>query len=125
MGPKRHFMELDETAIMKLPFVGPLSRRIYATLDKDGTPITTELFIQKPDAFTTSLIGLINRLKSREISEIRYLCGYDGLVRIFLNEKGKPIGEYSCESMKSLENLKDSLQISRGRCVRTDKTMQL
>jgi hypothetical protein len=113
MKPERHFVELDEQAVLKLPYRGPLSRRIYLILERDRMSETRELFIQRPDAFTTSLIAAINELKSRQISEIRYSCGFDGFVRIFLNEKGKLVAEYSCESTKSLNDLKDKLGISQ------------
>lgn len=78
---------------------------------EDGKMVTRELFVQKPDAFTINLIELINRLRNHEISEIRYSCGLDGFVRIFMNEKGRLAGEYFCKSEKSLDSLKKRLKM--------------
>lgn len=111
MNRERHFIELDEQAVLKLPFLGPQGRRIYVTCGESGMTETRELFIQRPDAFATDLIGLLNGLKKGEISEIRYQCGFDGFLRIFLGEKGMLLGEYSSESMKSLDDLRHRLRI--------------
>ena len=75
-------------------------------------PTTTkELFVQRNDAFATNLIGLLKSIKEREISEIRYSFGFDGLIRIFLDGKGKLLGEYTCRSEKTLRDFKKKLEI--------------
>lgn len=111
METEKHFIKLDEKAVLKLPYRGPLSRRIYVILEADGKTVTRELFVQKTDAFATNLIELINRLRNHEISEIRYTCGVDGFIRIFMNEKRRLIGEYFCKSEKSLDSLKERLKM--------------
>jgi hypothetical protein len=103
-----HVLELDEDTVLRLPYAGPISRRIYV-FDSDGA--NRELFVQRNDAFTTNLVGLLRSLKSGEISEITYSVGFDGLVRIFRNEKGMLIGEYNCLSEKSLEAFKQKLGV--------------
>jgi hypothetical protein len=112
MNRERHFIELDEQAVLKLPFFGPQGRRIYVTYGKCDMTETEELFVQRPDAFATDLIALMNRLRKGEISEIRYQCGFDGFLRIFVSEKGMLLGEYTSESMKSLDALRHKLKIS-------------
>jgi len=111
METTKHFIKLDEEAVLRLPHSGPLSRRIYIVSQEDGEIVTRELFIQRPDVFTLNLIELINRLKSNEISEIRYSCGLDGFVRIFVDEKRRLAGEYSCKYKKSLDSLKERLNV--------------
>lgn len=111
MDKEKYFIELDEESVLKIPYHGPLTRRIYVISEKNNRSVTSELFVQKMDAFTTNLIVLLNRLRNHEITEIRYSCGLDGFMRIFLNEKGKLIGEYLCKTQKSLDSLKAKLGI--------------
>ncbi|MCW4044895.1 MAG: hypothetical protein NWE94_05195 [Candidatus Bathyarchaeota archaeon] len=73
--------------------------------------MTKELFVQRTDAFTTDLIDLLNSLKKGEIFEIMYSCGFDGFIRIFLDEHGKFLGEFSSKSEKSLQEVKSKLGI--------------
>jgi hypothetical protein len=111
MEALKHFIQLNEQAVLRLPYSGPLSRRIYVVLQEDGKMVTRELFVQKSDAFAINLVELINRLRNHEIFEIRYSCGLDGFVRIFINEKGRLAGEYFCKSKKSLDSLKERLKM--------------
>ncbi|MCK4434784.1 hypothetical protein KAU92_04780 [Candidatus Bathyarchaeota archaeon] len=104
-----HFIELNEKEILKLFYVGPISRRIYVILQNENSIETKELFIQRSDAFTANLIGLLNRVKEGTISEIRYACGFDGFIRIYLDEKARLLGEYSCKSEKSLKAIKQKI----------------
>jgi hypothetical protein len=105
------FSELNENEVLKLPYVGPMSRRIYVITQNQSSTTTRELFTQRTDVFTTNLIGLLNGIKKREISEIRYSCGFDELIRIFLDENGKLMGEYTCKSEKTLQDFKKKLEI--------------
>jgi hypothetical protein len=111
MENTKHFIQLDEQAVLRLPYRGPLSRRIYVVSQENGKMMTRELFVQRPDAFTINLIELIKRLRNNEISEIRYSCGLDGFVRIFIDEQGRLVGEYSCKHKKSLDDLKEKLEM--------------
>jgi len=79
---------------------------------EQGKEIIKELFVQRFDAFTTDLIGSINRLKNNEICEIRYNCGIKGFVRIYLDEKGNLWGESLAESKQEFETFKNRLKIS-------------
>jgi hypothetical protein len=105
------FSELNEIEVLRLPYVGPMSRRIYVITQNQNSTTTRELFIQRNDAFTTNLIGLLKSIKEREISEVRYSCGFDGFIRIFLDDKGKLVGEYTCKSEKTLQDFKKKLEI--------------
>jgi len=105
-----HFVELDENKVLRLPYVGPISRHLYVVTQNESSTITRELFVQRNDAFTTNLVGLLNSIRDREISEIRYSCGFDGFIRIFLNEKGKVVGEYTCKSEKTLKDFMKKLE---------------
>lgn len=87
-----------------------MTRRIYVITQNQTSTTTRELFVQRNDAFTTNLVGLLNNIKDREISEIRYSCGFDGFIRIFLNEKGKLVGEYTCKSEKTLKDFMKKLE---------------
>jgi hypothetical protein len=109
MENKTCFRELNEDEILKLPYTGPMSRRIYAITVSQGSVTTKELFVQRTDAFTTDLLGLLKSVKERDISEIRYSCGFDEFIRIFLNERGKLMGEYTCNSEKTLQEFKRKL----------------
>jgi hypothetical protein len=111
MNKERYYIKLDEQSVLRLPYYGPPSRRIYVLSMQNKSTVTRELFVQRSEAFTTSLVGIINNLKNFEISEIRYSFGIDCVVRILLNEKGKLMGECSCESKKSLDDLKQKLKI--------------
>jgi|SRR5271157_2409654 len=102
--------ELSEVDVQKLPYLGPMSRRIYVTTQTQSSTVTKELFVQRNDAFTTNLIGLLKSIKDREISEIRYSCGFDGFIRIYLAEMGKLAGEYFGKSEKTFRELKLRLE---------------
>lgn len=99
-----YFLELDEPAILNLPYVGPISKRFCVF--GDGQTKNRELFVQRNDAFTTNLLGLLKDLKSGEINEIRYSTGLDGLVRLFVDEDGTLHGEYICKMEKTFESFK-------------------
>lgn len=112
MSKEEYFLKLDENAISKLPYFGPLTRRIYIVFQRRNKEKIDEIFVQRKDAFTTNLIYVMNRLRNNEITEIRYLCGIDGFIRIFLDEKGKLVGEYFCKSRSSLDNFQEKLGLS-------------
>jgi len=105
------YYELNENQVLKLPYLGPLSRRIYIITKNKNTTITKELYIQKTEAFTTNLIGLLNGLKEKEILEIRYACGVDGFIKIYINEEGNFVGEYTCKLEKTLLDFKKKMGI--------------
>ena len=101
--------EFNDDEVQKLPFLGPMSRRIYVLTEKDDKVSTKELFIQRNDAFTTNLIGLLKSIRQQEVSEIRYSAGFDGFIRIYLAENGLLSGEYFGKSEKTFKNLKQKL----------------
>jgi hypothetical protein len=103
--------EFNEDEIQKLPYLGPMSRRIYVVTHTQSSTVTRELFVQRNDAFSTNLVGLLKSIKAGEISEIRYSTGFDGLIRIFLNEKGKLAGEYTYKSEETFKVLKRRLSL--------------
>lgn len=103
---------MDEEAVLKLPYYGPSTRRIYIVYQKKNREEIEEIFVQRRDAFTTDLIHSINRLKNHEIFEIRYLCDVEGFIRIYLGEKGELIGEYLCKFRSSLDNFREKLGLS-------------
>jgi len=111
MSREKHFIELDEKDVQKLPYYGPAARRIYVVFQRENRDVTKEIFVQRQDAFATDLIDSINRLRNREILEIKYSCGLDGFIRIYLNNKGKMLGEYFCESQYSLDNFRKNLRL--------------
>jgi hypothetical protein len=111
MAKEMRLGELGEDEIQKLPYLGPTSRRIYVITQTEGSTMTRELFVQRRDAFTTNLVGLLKSIKAGEISEIRYSTGFDGFFRIFLDERGRLAGEYSCKSEETLQDLKKRLEI--------------
>jgi hypothetical protein len=102
-------LELDEPSILNLPYAGPLSKRLCVFGERGSK--NRELFIQRNDAFTTNLAGLLKDLKSREINEIRYATGLDGLVRLFVDDEGILHGEFICKMEKTLENFKKIMGI--------------
>ena len=112
MTRERYFIKLNEEAVLKLPYYGPLTRRIHNVRQRKNKEEIEEMFVQRKDAFATDLIYSINRLRNREISEIRFLCGLDGLIRIYLNEKGRLAGEYVCESRSSLNIFREKIGLS-------------
>jgi len=112
MEREKYFLKIDEGTVLRLPYYGPLTRRIYIVFQTKNKEEIKEIFIQRRDAFATDLIYSINRLRSHEISEIRYLCGLDGFIRIYLDEKGKLVGEYLCKSRSSLNNFIEKLKLS-------------
>ncbi len=99
-----YYLELKEESVLKLPYYGPQSKRIY--LISEGRQ--RELFIQRADLFTTNLLSSINELRNGGITEIRYFTPFGCLVRILFDE-GKLIGEYSCKSKKLVDDLKNKL----------------
>ena len=109
MTTTKYFLKLNEEAILKLPYCGPVTRRIYIILQRKGREATEEVFVQRMDMFTTNLIHCINRLRNHEISEIRYSCGLDGFLRIYSDEEEKLAGEYLCKFRHSMDKLKEKL----------------
>lgn len=97
---------LDRASISKLPYLGPVSKRLYLITQNTKKDHVDEIFIQRRDAFTTNLLYAIKRLENHEISEIRYSFGVTNLIRIFLNEDGDVIGEYYSESQNAFEDFK-------------------
>jgi hypothetical protein len=112
MAREEYFLKFDEEAVLKLPYGGPLTRRIYIVFQRKNKEEIQEIFVQRRDAFAIDLIYSINRLRSHEISEIRYSCGLDGFIRIYLDEKAKLVGEYLCKSRSSLDNFREKLRLS-------------
>lgn len=112
MAQENYFIKLNSETVQKLPYNGPATRRIYVVFLEQGKEIVKEIFVQRFDAFTTDLIGSINRLKNNEICEIRYNCGINGFVRIYLDEKGKLSGEFLSKSKREFENFKNRLKIA-------------
>jgi len=102
-------IQLNESEVLKLPYYGPIGRRIYVIIQEENATCTKELFVQRNDAFTTNLVGLLKSLKAGEISEIRYTTGYEGFVHIFINENGEMSGEYFYKTEKTLTEFKRKL----------------
>jgi hypothetical protein len=102
--------KLDRETISKLPYFGPVSRRLYIISQNKKGETTDEIFVQRREAFTTDLVSAIRRLTNHEIAEIRYSCGLDSFVRIFLDENGNPIGEFICESQNVFKCFKEKLR---------------
>lgn len=100
-------LELDESSILNLPYTGPLSKRLCVLSDSNSK--NRELFIQRNDAFTTNLVGLLRDLKSGEINEIRYATGLDGLIRLFVDDERILHGEFICKMEKTFENFKNKM----------------
>ena len=111
MEEKGYFLQLDSDAVLKLPYSGPSTRRLYLIIKRKSgeKEEIEEIFVQRREAFTTDLAYSIERLANREISEIRYLCGLDGFVRIQLDDEGRLMGEYLCKSRSSLDNFRGKL----------------
>ena len=105
-----HCLDLKEEEVLRLPYCGPPARRIY--IISHGETVG-ELFVQRRDAFTTNLISLMSRLKAHEISEIRYTCGIDGVMRIHLGDKGNLAGEYTCRTKKCVEDIRSVLGLGK------------
>jgi hypothetical protein len=112
MTQESYFTILDSDVIQKLPYRGPTTKRIYIIISENDKELTKEIFVQRRDAFTIDLISSINRLKNHEISEIRYNCGLSGFVRIYLDEKRNPAGEYFTDSKQEWENFQKRLELS-------------
>lgn len=98
-----YFIELDEHKVQKLPYLGPISRRIYLTVMGNRERIE-ELFVQRKDVFTSNLIEALRRLKTYEIKEIKYFCGISGLIRIYLTSDKVIRGEFFCKNKQELDN---------------------
>jgi len=115
MGEEEYFLELDSDAVLKLPYCGPLTKRLYLIIKRKSgeKEEVEEIFVQRRDAFTIDLVYSIERLVNREISEIRYLCGLDGFVRIQLDDKGRLMGEYLCKSRSSLDIFREKLGLQK------------
>ena len=111
MKREKYFLELDEEDVQKLPYYGPATRHIYIVFQRKNREVTKGIFVQRKDAFATDLINFVNRLKNHEILEIRYLCGLDGFIRIYLDIEGKLVGEYICESQRSLDDFRKNLRL--------------
>jgi len=111
MKEEKYFLELDENAVLKLPYCGPSARRIYIILKRKNKETTVEIFVQRRDAFTTDLIHAIGRLRNREISEIRYACGTGDFVRIYLNDKERLSGEILCKYKSAMDYFKEKLEL--------------
>jgi hypothetical protein len=112
MTQENYFTLLNSEVVQKLPYKGPTTKRIYIIFSEHNKEITKEIFVQRPDAFTTDLIGSINRLKNHEISEIRYKCGLNGFIRIYLDERGNLSGEYFTSSKQEWNLFKKKLDLS-------------
>ena len=112
MTTERYFTILDNDVIQQLPYRGPTTKRIYIIFSEGDEELTKEIFVQRPDAFTTDLISSLNRLKNHEITEIRYKCGLSGFIRIYLDEKRNPVGEYFTNSKQEWENFQKRLDLS-------------
>jgi hypothetical protein len=112
MTQESYFKILDSEVILKLPYRGPTTKRIYIVISENDKELTKEIFVQRRDAFTIDLISSLNRLKNHEISEIRYKCGLGGFIRIYLGEKRKLAGEYFTNSKQEWENFQRRLGLS-------------
>lgn len=105
------FLEMNEKDVLRLPISGPIGRRIFVVSQRGSSQENKELFVQRNDAFSTNLFGLLRSIKDREITEIRYSVGFDGLIRILLDEKEELVGEYFCKSENSMKEFKRKMQI--------------
>ena len=72
-------INLVENEIMKLCLYWPSTRKIFLYNDDR---LVGELFIQKKDLFFTNFYSVIQRLKSGEITEIRYSSSDDEVISI-------------------------------------------
>jgi hypothetical protein len=108
---KPYFIVLKEKEVRKLPYYGPISRRIFAVTSEGDSLSEKELFVQRNEAFTTNLISLLNELTSRKIFEIRYSVGFDGLINIHLDENGQLAGSFFSKSETSLNEFKRKMSI--------------
>lgn len=108
-----HSCRFDQEAVLKLPYEGPTSRRIYIVYHDDEDKSGDQIFIQRRDAFSTNLISVLERLRNKEISEIRFSAGLDGVVRIFTEVGGELVGEYSSRSASSLQNFKKMMGLEK------------
>jgi len=72
-------INLVENEIMKLGLYWPFTRKIFLYNDNR---LVGELFIQKKDLFFTNFYSVIQRLKSGEITEIRYSSSDDEVISI-------------------------------------------
>lgn len=112
MAQENYFIKLNSETVQKLPYNGPIARRIYVVFLEQGKEIIKEIFVQRFDAFTTDLIGSINRLKNNEICEIRYNCGIKGFIIIYLDEKGNLSGQFLTKSKQEFDSFKNRLKIA-------------
>jgi hypothetical protein len=78
---------------------------------KQDKETVKEIFVQRYDAFTTDLVTSINQLKSQEICEIRYSCGFKSLIRIYLDEQANLSGEFFTKSKQEFDSFKKKLKI--------------
>lgn len=113
MAQDNYFVKLNNEMVKKLPYYGLLARRIYLVFSEHDKETTKEIFVQRADAFTTDLVGAINRLKNHELCEIRYNCGVKGFVRIYLDEQGNLSGEFFTSSKQEFDSFKERLGIAK------------
>jgi len=103
---------LNEAEVRKLPFLGPISKKIDIITKNNGAIHSDVMYIQRSDAFTTNLLGLLKRLEEKEVDEITYSCGVKGNIRIFLDVNDELSGEYSNKSEKALTEFKRKMGMS-------------
>lgn len=103
---------LNEAEVRKLPFLGPISKKIDIIRKNKGAIHSDVMYIQRSDAFTTNLLGLLKRLEEKEVSEITYSWGVKGNIRIFLDMNDELSGEYSYKSENALTEFKKKMSTS-------------
>jgi hypothetical protein len=113
MTNEESFLELSTESVQKLPFYGPIARKIFITTKAGKNEKKEKMFVQRKDAFATDLLSCLQRLKMGQIAEISYFFGIGGFIRIFLDEQGQLKGEFYSKSKTYLEQFRKKMRLTK------------
>jgi hypothetical protein len=107
----KYCIPLNEETILKLPYYAFSADCIHLISQRKKKAETAEIPTETKTVFTVNLSHSISQLKNKEISEIRYDCGNNDSIRIYLDEEGNLEGEYSCKAKASLLSFVKKLSV--------------
>ena len=99
---EKYCIPLDEEIILKLPYYAHSANCIHLTSKRKEKKDTKDIPTKKNNTFTINLSRSINKLRNKEISEIKYHCRKYGSIKIYAEKEGHLTGEYTTKTKVSL-----------------------
>ena len=108
---EKYCIPLDEETILKLPYYAYSANCIHLASQRKEKKDTKDIPTKNNNTFTINLSRSINKLRNKEISEIKYHCRKYGSVKIYADKEGLLTGEYSTRTKASLFNFIKKISI--------------